>query len=181
MDSRNRPRAFNRGGLLKTAFLGLAAALAAAGCFEKLSAPACTPMTWSVASTVADTIVTTRGLKYIPGDPGTGSAATWCNSVAVHYTGYYNGNKFDSSRDLNRALIFTPGVGTLIDGFEQGVIGMASCETRRLVIPPELGYGSDPIRNDSGVVIVPGNSTLVFDLEMLEIQGQPVVICDSLP
>jgi len=161
--------------------LGLAAALAGAGCFEKLSGPACTPMTWGVASTVGDTIVTTRGLKYIPGGTGSGIAATWCNNVAVHYTGYYNGTKFDSSRDIDRPLIFTPGVGSLIDGFEQGVIGMSSCETRLLVIPPELGYGADPVRNDSGVVIIPGNATVVFDVEMLEIRGQPVVVCDSVP
>ena len=170
---------------MKAAFLGLAAALAAlaaAGCFEKLSGPACTPMTWSVDTTVGDTIVTTRGLKYIQGpDTGSGAPATWCTSVAVPYTGYYNGNKFDSSRDIDRPLIFSPGVGGLIDGFEQGVIGMSSCETRRLVIPPELGYGADPVRNDSGVVIIPGNATVVFDVEMLEIQGQPVVVCDSVP
>jgi FKBP-type peptidyl-prolyl cis-trans isomerase FkpA len=159
----------------------LALAIVAAGCVDKLSGPACTPMTWSVDTTAGDTIVTTRGLKYIPGVPGTGGAAVWCNNVAVHYTGYYNGNKFDSSRDLDRPLFFTPGVGSLIDGFEQGVIGMSSCETRRLVIPPGLGYGADPVRNDSGVVIIPGNATVVFDVEMLEIQGQPVVVCDSVP
>lgn len=181
MDARNGTRALDGGGLLKTALLGLAAALVAAGCFDKLEVPTCTPTNWTVASTTGDTIVTNRGLKYIPGDTGSGGAATWCNSVAVHYTGYYNGNKFDSSRDLNRALIFTPGLGTLIDGFEQGVIGMESCETRRLVIPPELGYGSNPVRNDSGAVVIPGNSIVVFDVEMLEIHGQPLVICDSVP
>ena len=138
-------------------------------------------MTWSVTSTIADTIVTTRGLKYVPGDTGSGNAETWCNTVAVHYTGYYNGTKFDSSRDLDRALIFTPGLGTLIDGFEQGVIGMPSCSTRRLVIPPELGYGSEAVVNDSGQVIVPPNSIVVFDVEVLEIHGEPLVICDSVP
>ena len=138
------------------------------------------PMTWAVASTSADTIITTRGLKYIPGDMGSGGSTTWCTTVAVHYTGYYNGTKFDSSRDLNRALIFTPGLGTLIDGFEQGVIGMPSCSTRRLIIPPSLGWGADPVRNDSGQVIVPANSTVVFDVEVLEIHGEPVVVCDSV-
>lgn len=159
---------------------GFVAALAAAGCVEKLSAPSCTPMTWGVASTNADTITTTRGLKYIPGDTGSGDATSWCTTVAVHYTGYYNGNKFDSSRDLDRALLFTPGLGSLIDGFEQGVIGMPSCATRRLVIPPELGYGSDPVVNDSGQVLVPPNSVVVFDVEVLEIRGEPVVVCDSV-
>jgi FKBP-type peptidyl-prolyl cis-trans isomerase len=156
------------------------AAIIAAACVKELTAPSCTPMTWGVASTNADTITTTRGLKYIPGDTGTGNGVTWCTTIAVHYTAYYNGTKFDSSRDLNRALIFTPGLGGLIDGFEQGVIGMPSCATRRLIIPPQLGYGSDPVTNDSGQVIVPPNSTIVFDVEVLEIHGEPVAICDSV-
>jgi FKBP-type peptidyl-prolyl cis-trans isomerase len=170
-----------RPGRLAVALLaGFTAAFAAAACVEKLSAPSCTPMSWGIASTNADTIVTTRGLKYISGDTGSGNSTTWCNTVAVHYTGYYNGTKFDSSRDLDRALIFTPGVGALIDGFEQGVIGMPSCATRRLIIPPDLGYGSEAVVDDSGQVIVPPNSTVVFDVEVLEIRGEPVVICDSV-
>jgi FKBP-type peptidyl-prolyl cis-trans isomerase len=170
-----------RGGVAVALLAGFAAALAGAACFEKLSSGGCTPMTWSVASTSVDTILTTRGLKYIAGDTGSGGATTWCNPVAVHYTGYYNGTKFDSSRDLNRAIIFTPGFGSLIDGFEQGVIGMPSCATRRLIIPPELGYGSEQVVNDSGRVLVPANSTIVFDVEVLEIHGQPLIICDSVP
>lgn len=159
---------------------GIAAILAAGACADVLEAPSCTPTTWDVASTSGDTIVTTRGLKFIPGDTGSGNNSTWCTTVAVHYTGYYNGNKFDSSRDLNRALIFTPGLGALIDGFEQGVIGMPSCASRRLIIPPALGYGAEPVRNDSGQVIVPANSTVVFDVEMLEIHGEPTLLCDSV-
>ena len=67
------------------ALTGLGLAIVAAGCFEKLSGPTCTPMTWSVDTTIGDTIVTTRGLKYIQGpDTGSGGAETWCNNVAVH-------------------------------------------------------------------------------------------------
>jgi FKBP-type peptidyl-prolyl cis-trans isomerase len=98
----------------------------------------------------------------------------------VHYNAYLlNGTKFDSSVDIGRALVFTPGGGTLIDGFEQGVIGVRSCGSRRLIIPPELGYGANVVHGDSGQVIVPANSTLVFDIRMLEIGGEPVVVCDS--
>jgi len=159
----------------------VAVALAAAGCFETLSGPSCTPMTWTIASTSADTITTTRGLRYVEGDTGAGGGAGWCKGVAVHYTGYLlNGTEFDSSRPEGRALIFTPGLGGLIDGFEQGVIGMPSCATRRLIIPPNLGYGDQPVTNDSGRVVVPPNSTVVFDLEVLEITGEPVVACDSI-
>ncbi len=154
--------------------------LATAGCFEKLSGPGCAAATWDVAGTSGDTITTTRGLRYIAGDSGVGNGAPWCRSVAVSYTGYLlDGTKFDSSIDVGRALIFTPGVGSLVDGFEQGVIGMRSCATRRLIIPPALGFGANPVLNDSGQVIVPANSTVVFDIQMLEIGNEPVVACDS--
>ena len=100
-----------------------AAATATAGCFEKLSGPNCVAATWDVASTSGDTVTTTRGLRYIPRDTGSGNGTAWCRAVAVNYTGYLlDGTKFDSSIDIGRPLIFTPGVGTLIDGFEQGVI-----------------------------------------------------------
>jgi FKBP-type peptidyl-prolyl cis-trans isomerase len=158
----------------------LAAALASAGCFEKLSGPTCIAAPWDVVSTSTDTITTTTGLRYIPRDSGSGNGTAWCRSVAVNYAGYLlDGTEFDSSIDRGRALIFTPGQGSLIDGFEQGVIGMRSCASRRLIIPPALGYGANPVMNDSGRVIVPPNSTVVFDIRMLEIGGEPVVTCDS--
>ncbi len=157
-----------------------AVATATAGCFEKLSGPNCVAATWDVASTIGDTVTTTRGLRYIPRDTGSGNGTAWCRSVAVNYAGYLlDGTKFDSSIDVGRALVFTPGLGTLIDGFEQGVIGMRSCGTRRLIVPPALGFGAKPITNDSGRVIIPANSTVVYDIRMLEIGGEPVVACDS--
>lgn len=156
------------------------AAITTAGCFQKLSGPNCVSAAWDVASTSGDTITTTRGLRYIPGDTGSGNGTAWCHSVAVNYAGYLlDGTKFDSSIDVGRALVFTPGLGSLIDGFEQGVIGMRSCGTRRLIIPPALGFGTKPITNDSGRVIIPANSTVIFDIRMLEIGGEPVVPCDS--
>jgi peptidylprolyl isomerase len=158
-----------------------AAAFAGVGCFETLSGPGCTPMTWTIASTSGDTITTNRGLRYVNGDSGVEGGADWCGTVGVHYDGYLlDGTKFDSSRDLGRALIFSPGVGALIDGFEQGVIGVRVCGTRRLIIPPELGYGNVPVQNDSGDVIVPPNSTIVFDIEMLEIRDELIVNCDTI-
>lgn len=154
---------------------------AAAGCIEKLSGPACIEKPWTIASTSADTITTSTGLRFVNGDSGVGNAAEWCGTVAVHYTGYLlDSTKFDSSRDLGFPLVFSPGVGALIDGFEQGVIGMRVCGTRRLIIPPNLGWDSLPVQNDSGDVIVPPNSTVVFDVEMLEIRGEPTVGCDTL-
>jgi FKBP-type peptidyl-prolyl cis-trans isomerase FkpA len=157
-----------------------AVAVTVAGCYETLTGPPCLDSPWTVASTQGDTLTTSTGLRYIEGAAGTGDSTAWCKAVAVHYDGYLlNGTKFDSSRDLARALIFTPGLGALIDGFEQGVIGLPTCATRRLIIPPQLGYGDQPVRNDSGQVIVPANSTVVFDIEVLEIFGEPIVNCDS--
>lgn len=157
-----------------------AAAVATAGCFEKLSGPGCVAATWDVAGTNGDTVTTTRGLRYIPHDTGTGNGTAWCRTIAVNYTGYLlDGSKFDSSVDIGRPLIFTPGVGTLIDGFEQGVIGMRSCSSRRLIIPAALGFGANDVKNDSGRVIIPANSTVVFDIRMLQISGEPTVACDS--
>ena len=56
---------------------------------------------------------------------------------------------------------------------------MRSCATRRLIIPPALGFGASLVRNDSGQVIIPANSTVIFDIQMLEISNEPVVACDS--
>jgi FKBP-type peptidyl-prolyl cis-trans isomerase len=117
-----------------------------------------------------DTITTTTGLRFIEVAAGGGPALPWCKSVSVDYDAFLlDGTKFDSSRDLGVPLNFVPGVGDLIDGFEQGVIGMRATGKRRLIIPPELGYGSEPVRNGSGTIIVPANSTLVFDVELLVI------------
>jgi len=159
--------------LLLSLSLGLSVA-----CFHSLTAPPCTAVDFTQASLSGDTITTTTGLRYIEGAAGVGNALPWCRSLAVHYTGYLlDGTKFDSSRDIGRPLVFTPGLGALIDGFEQGVIGMRTCGTRRLIIPPNLGFGAEPLRNQAGEIIVPGNSTVVYEVEMLEIGGEPIVPC----
>lgn len=127
-------------------------------------------MPFDQASVSGDTITTTTGLRYIEGAPGTGSAVEWCRTLAVHYEGFLlDGTKFDSSRDRDQPLVFATGFGALIDGFEQGVIGMRASGTRRLIIPPALGFGSEPRRNEAGEIVVPGNSTVVYDIEVLEI------------
>src|SRR5258705_488800 len=128
-----------------------AAALGSVACFSKLSGPSCTAAPFTIDSSAADTLITSTGLRYINGDSGVGGGADWCKTLAVHYDGYLpNGTKFDSSRDIGRALIFSPGVGDLINGFEQGVIGMRTCATRRLIIPDSLAYGANAVLNASG-------------------------------
>src|SRR6266536_5155615 len=136
MDSRRpvRQAVLGRGLLLPLS------AVLIAGCINPPVAPQCAATPFDVSSASGDTIATTTGLHYIEGVAGTGGALQWCRAVIVHYTGYLlDGTKFDSSRDIVRPLLFTPGLGAVIDGFEQGVIGMHTCGTRRLIIPPELG------------------------------------------
>ena len=104
---------------------------------------------------------------------GTGADAINGKSVSVHYTGWlykeatadHHGTKFDSSRDRNQPFSFTLGAGQVIKGWDQGVAGMKVGGQRTLIIPPSLGYGS---AGAGGVI--PGNATLVFDVELLGVQ-----------
>ncbi len=97
---------------------------------------------------------------------GTGDIAVSGKLVTVHYVGtLLDGKKFDSSVDRGSPFQFTLGVGQVIRGWDMGVEGMKVGGKRHLVIPPELGYGSQSIAN-----IIPANSTLVFDVELLKVE-----------
>jgi FKBP-type peptidyl-prolyl cis-trans isomerase len=96
---------------------------------------------------------------------GTGAEAQAGKTVSVHYTGWLtNGTKFDSSRDRDRPFEFPLGAGRVIEGWDEGVAGMKVGGKRKLVIPPDLGYG--PRANGP----IPGNSVLVFDVELLDVR-----------
>jgi FKBP-type peptidyl-prolyl cis-trans isomerase len=152
------------------AFLPVLLPLIAAGCVETVSGPECRPVEFSQASVSGDTITTTTGLRYVEGAVGEARVVEWCQTVAIHYDGFLpDGTLFDSSRQEGAPLVFTPGVGALIDGIEQGVIGVHRRGTRRLIIPPELGFGATPRRGEDGQVIIPANSTVVYDIEVVEI------------
>lgn len=97
--------------------------------------------------------------------PGNGAGAKNGDRVTVHYVGALtNGTKFDSSRDRGTPFVFTLGAGNVIQGWELGILGMKVGETRKLVIPSELGYGA----SGSGGIIPP-NATLIFEVELLKI------------
>ena len=68
--------------------------------------------------------------------------------ISVHYSGELtNGNVFDSSYQRNEPFTFKIGIGQVIKGWDQGIIGMCIGENRELVIPPELGYGQRVSQN----------------------------------
>jgi len=96
---------------------------------------------------------------------GEGAEAQAGQTVSVHYTGWLtDGTKFDSSKDRNEAFDFPLGRGYVISGWDQGVVGMKVGGSRKLTIPPEMGYGA---RGAGGVI--PPNATLVFEVELLAV------------
>uniref|UniRef100_A0A182RYC9 peptidylprolyl isomerase n=1 Tax=Anopheles funestus TaxID=62324 RepID=A0A182RYC9_ANOFN len=86
--------------------------------------------------------------------------------VHMHYTGTLeDGTEFDSSIPRGNPLTFTLGMGQVIKGWDQGLLGMCEGEKRKLVIPPELGYGE----RGAGEKIPP-NSVLIFEVELVKIE-----------
>ena len=104
---------------------------------------------------------------------GTGAEAQKGMNVRVHYTGWlydasaadHKGEKFDSSVDRKEPFEFRLGTGEVITGWDEGVAGMKVGGTRRLTIPPSMGYG------DRGAAdVIPPNATLLFDVELLDVK-----------
>ena len=110
--------------------------------------------------------ITDSGLKYEDLVEGEGDIAEAGQNVSVHYTGWLtDGSKFDSSKDRNMPFDFPLGGGRVIRGGDEGVEGRKVGGTRKLTIPPQLGYGA----SGAGGVIPP-NATLVFEVELLEVK-----------
>ncbi len=102
---------------------------------------------------------TPSGLYYEDVTQGTGEPATAGQSVSVAYTGWLtNGTQFDSGE-----FPFLLGAGQVVPGFDEGVRGMRVGGVRRIIIPPELGYGN------RGSGPVPPNAIMIFRIELLSI------------
>ena len=88
--------------------------------------------------------------------------------LLVHYEGkLQDGTIFDSSYKRGTPFRFQLGSGEVIAGWDQGVLGMREGEKKELVIPPEFAYGEQGIPG-----VIPPNATLIFQVELLEIQGK---------
>jgi peptidylprolyl isomerase len=110
-----------------------------------------------------DTTTTPSGLQYSDEKVGTGASPSKGKRVTVHYTGrLVDGKKFDSSVDRGKPFQFVIGVGQVIAGWDEGVMSMKVGGKRKLIIPPNLGYGA---RGAGGVI--PPNAELHFDVELL--------------
>ncbi len=111
------------------------------------------------------------GLQYTDELVGTGQEAVKGSQVEVHYTGwlYIDGEKsgeaFDSSLKRGTPLPFQLGMGQMIRGWDEGLVGVKVGGKRTLIIPPELGYGSQGYPP-----VIPANSTLIFECELMSVK-----------
>lgn len=102
---------------------------------------------------------------------GTGAEAVPGAQVSVLYVGQLSdGTVFDSSAmHGNEPLTFVLGNEGLIPGFQIGVNGMREGGERLIAIPPSLGYGAQEVKDASGNVIIPANSTIVFNVQLVKV------------
>ncbi len=114
----------------------------------------------------AEMVTTQSGLQYQDTLVGTGATAKSGDTVSVHYTGTLtDGSKFNSSLDRNMPFEFTLGARRVIAGWDEGVVGMKVGGKRKLVVPPDLGYGPAGYPP-----VIPANATLIFEIELLAIK-----------
>lgn len=119
---------------------------------------------WPGWPTDAPVRTTADGMKYQDLVVGARQKPKAGDTVSVHYTGYLlDGTKFDSSVDRGQPFSFTLGAGQVIKGWDEGLATMAVGGKRKLILPPDLGYGASGTPGGP----IPPNATLVFDVELL--------------
>ncbi len=162
--------------LLTTSFV-----LTAAACGGGDSAPASTSPAPAESAPVADRAASDDWQEIVPGlsqktiAAGSGDVAAAGQLATVHYTGWLydaeaadgRGSKFDSSVDRDQYFEFPLGAGRVIQGWDQGVVGMRVGETRDLLIAPEMAYGDRTV----GGGLIPAGSTLLFRVELAGLDG----------
>jgi peptidylprolyl isomerase len=133
--------------------------LAACGDPTTPTEPFCPRM--QIPALVGDTVTTPSGLTYIDARVGTGRLVASGALVTVHYTAYLqDGTLLDSSRDREPSRFLLQEV---IAGFAEGLLGMRVGGERRLIVPPQLGYGANPPAESC----IPANATMIFDVDLL--------------
>lgn len=116
-------------------------------------------------STIPTAMPKATGLKIEDIQEGTGEAVKSGDTIVIHYKGTLtNGTTFDSSYDRGQPFETTIGVGQVIEGWDKGIIGLKVGGKRTLTIPPDMGYGERAAGD------IPPNSTLIFEVELLEIK-----------
>ncbi len=130
-----------------------------------------TPSQSTPSSSEERPVTTPSGLTFIELAPGSGDLARPGDVVDVHYRGTLaDGTQFDSSHSRGQPIQFILGQGMVIAGWDEGVAMMRKGGKARLIIPPQLAYGS---RGAGGVI--PPNATLNFEVELVEIRPGPAV------
>lgn len=112
------------------------------------------------------TVTTASGLKYVDLAEGDGPSPQPGQMTTVHYTGTLeNGTKFESSLDSGKPYEFKIGTGAVIKGWDEGIMTMKAGGKRKLIIPPNLGYGPQ-----GSPPKIPPNATMIFEVELLGIR-----------
>jgi peptidylprolyl isomerase len=128
-------------------------------------APAGAASTETDKETGKPIVTTPSGLKYVEITAGTGPLVKTGDHVSVIYVGkLLDGTKFDASADHGGTFDYVQGVTGLIAGWTEGTSTMKVGGERKLIIPPQLGYGQDGAGD-----AVPPNATLIFDIKLVSI------------
>ncbi len=142
---------------------------------SKITTPAPTDTPAAAAAQAAGTLATSTQVQGQDVRVGTGREAKPGDTVSVLYVGKFtDGTVFDSSAAHdNKPLTFVLGAQGLIPGFQVGINTMKEGGQRLLSIPPSLGYGAEDVKDASGKIIIPANSTLVFEIELVKVIDTP--------